>query len=118
MSKLRTIERRLYERLPIELEGRFQAIADQEGGPAKILNVGPHGFCLQSEQSCTEDTTVRVQFVIEGEDVHLNAKVIWSQKAEDGRSYKIGSNLLGGSRYDEEKFINFYASQLLLTHLT
>lgn len=110
------IERRMYERLPMEFDGKLQALQDRQAKPTRIVNIGPHGFCLLLQEDLEEGATLRVQFTLEEDEVTLNAAVLWSHPAEGG-GYKAGTNILGGSRFDEEKFINFYASKFLMAFL-
>lgn len=106
-------ERRLSQRSPIELAASFGMGEDprpeREG---RISNISDGGFCFISRNKLKVGDEVQLAVDLDvREQAIISVEVVWVQKAEDAKSYRIGVRLLESEGPDFERFMEFYRKQ-------
>jgi hypothetical protein len=107
-------QRRIYERIAVELPARYQ-IRDGNSSvvEASVVNMGAEGLCLFS--GIPQDTGARMHITVtfdDGEEISLEAEVIWVQFLGNVETYGIGVQIIEMNKEDESKFVRFYLQKI------
>ena len=108
------IEKRAYQRSPIELAASFGIPeADEIIQSAQVLNMSVDGFCISSEKPIKPQKSIDLNVELtEYQTITLKAEVVWCRLEESTKDYRVGIKILDTRTEDFETFYRFYSQFL------
>ena|SRR3989338_10989024 len=102
-----SIEKRSYERSPIELAASFGLPEEEQSG--KIVDISAGGFCIASASKFKKGAEIQIGIDLDVEEkIIVNAKVAWCNKNPEEELYRVGVQILPSRSPDFERFYQFY----------
>jgi len=108
-------EKRTFRRFSMNLPAQYQ-ILDSAEAPfvATILNISPQGLCFHAKDPVEPFQTVVLSIELEGRQVQLKVKVIWSQGSTSTEDSKLGVQIIDPKTMDAKVFMEYYCDKILV----
>jgi hypothetical protein len=94
MRERKLLDRRIFERIPIELPLRFLDLASNREGLAQTHDINARGIGIITDEKVLPDTSLEIWLQTSNNDVllHTRGMVVWSKQIEVNQ-HRIGINL-------------------------
>lgn len=103
-------EKRLFQRIRINLPGSFKAFGVSEDFfETTVLGLSHEGVCFYSNFSIKENQGVELTIRLpEGKNIKVNGVTVWSDKKDSSGFFQVGLKLIKAGTEDEKSFMDFY----------
>ena len=105
-------EKRTYHRMQASVPMSFRVPPDESRSLTTTLDIGGLGISFATAKELKVRQELLMYLLLPGEErVEVHAKVVRIERVSPSR-FKVGVRILDPIKFDEKKFIRFYAAKL------
>jgi len=88
-------DRRIFDRVPVELSLRFLNLWETKEGKAVTTDISAKGVGILTDEPVPSHTALEIWFKVPGRDepLYTRGEVAWSVEAADNNKFRVGINL-------------------------